>query len=224
MLTARQRDLLVYIEQRLAGDGYPPLFDEMKEALHLRSKSGIHRLIKALEERGFIRRLPNRARSIEVVRGPTTGSTVVQLFPGERPAADGMVDIDFLGKIASVSPRTSLALSNTPARVLASMAPIPRDYFVVEVSGNWMGANGILDGDRLLFHRDNRAETGAIVLVVIDDEEAVVRRIRVGQSGLLLEASGYVPDVSRILPFHRVSIMGRLTALLRKYENAERAR
>lgn len=232
MLTRKQSELLRFIHERLKESGVPPSFDEMKDALDLRSKSGIHRLIMALEERGFIRRLPNRARALEVIRlpeGATPASSngrkgfapsVIEGNLGRvRPRADGdapvHVSIPVMGRIAAGTPITALqSRSHT--------IPMPPDFlgtgehYALEVRGDSMMEAGILDGDTVILRKQDTAETGDIVVALIDDEEATLKRLRKRGASLALEAANPAYE-TRIFGPDRVQIQGKLVSLLRAY-------
>jgi repressor LexA len=232
MLTRKQLELLRFIHERLKEAGVPPSFDEMKDALDLRSKSGIHRLITALEERGFIRRLPNRARAIEVVRLPETVShgmsgrsrgftpSVIEGHLGRvrsnsedeggRPVA-----VPMMGRIAAGTPIEAIqsrsATINMPPELLTS-----GDHFALEVRGDSMIDAGILDGDTVLIRKGDVADTGDIVVALIDDEEATLKRFRRRGASIALEPANTAHEV-RILPPNRVRIQGKLIGLFRRY-------
>src|SRR5438132_287823 len=233
MLTRKQLELLRFIHERLKEAGVPPSFDEMKDALDLRSKSGIHRLITALEERGFIRRLPNRARAIEVIKLPETlahglgngrsrGFTpsVIEGNLGRVRASseeDGgrPVAVPVMGRIAAGTPIEAIqnrsAVINMPADLLST-----GDHFALEVRGDSMIEAGILDGDMALIRRSEAADTGDIVVALIDDEEATLKRFRRRGASIALEPANPSYEV-RILPPNRVKIQGKLIGLYRKY-------
>jgi repressor LexA len=232
MLTRKQFELLRFIHERLKEAGVPPSFDEMKDALDLRSKSGIHRLITALEERGFIRRLPNRARAIEVVRLPEsvahgvaarargfTPSVIegnlgrVRATPDEdssRPIA-----VPVMGRIAAGTPIEAIqnksSVINMPPDMLSA-----GEHFALEVRGDSMIDAGILDGDIALIKRIEAADTGDIVVALIDDEEATLKRFRRRGASIALEPANTAYEV-RILPPNRVRIQGKLVGLFRRY-------
>src|SRR5437868_11313696 len=170
MLTAKQRELLLFIDSRLKESGISPSFDEMREALDLKSKSGVHRLISALEERGFIRRLPNRARALEVVKMPEVSApaanNVVPLRPPQPAPANDVIDIPLHGRIAAGTPIEALQGTETfsvPAALLG-----PGEHYALEVSGDSMVEEGILDGDVALIRKVNDARDGEIVVALID--------------------------------------------------------
>ena len=234
MLTRKQFELLRFIHERLKEAGVPPSFDEMKDALDLRSKSGIHRLITALEERGFIRRLPNRARAIEVIKLPdsvahgvgtsrTRGFTpsVIEGNLGRvRSTAsdeDGghVVPVPVMGRIAAGTPieaiQTRSHTINMPSDILSS-----GEHFALEVRGDSMIDAGILDGDIALIRRSEDADTGDIVVALIDDEEATLKRFRRRGASIALEPANASYEV-RILPPNRVKIQGKMVGLFRKY-------
>jgi repressor LexA len=234
MLTRKQLELLRFIHERLKEAGVPPSFDEMKDALDLRSKSGIHRLITALEERGFIRRLPNRARAIEVVRLPETMShgiggggrargftpSVIEGHLGKvrAPAEDEggrPVAVPIMGRIAAGTPIEAIqsrsATINIPPELLTT-----GDHFALEVRGDSMIDAGILDGDTVLIRRGEAADTGDIVVALIDEEEATLKRFRRRGASIALEPANSAHEV-RILPPNRVRIQGKLVGLFRKY-------
>jgi repressor LexA len=234
MLTRKQHELLMFIHERLKEAGVPPSFDEMKDALDLRSKSGIHRLIKALEERGFIKRLPNRARAIEVVRMPESmtpaapaprargfSPSVIEGSLGRmRPVADGetMVDpvvVPMMGRIAAGVPIEAIQNHSHSIPVPPDMLT-PGEHFALEVRGDSMIEAGILDGDTVLIRRTDSADTGDIVVALVDDEEATLKRIRRKGASIALEAANPAYE-TRIFGPDRVRIQGRLVGLLRRY-------
>src|SRR5690242_430729 len=232
MLTRKQLELLRFIHERLKEAGVPPSFDEMKDALDLRSKSGIHRLITALEERGFIRRLPNRARAIEVVRLPDAVShglggrsrgftpSVIEGHLGRvrAPSEDEggrPVAVPVMGRIAAGTPieaiQTRSHTISIPPDLLGS-----GEHYALEVRGDSMVDAGILDGDMALIQRNESADTGDIVVALIDDEEATLKRFRRRGASIALEPANTSYEV-RILPPNRVKIQGKLIGLYRKY-------
>jgi repressor LexA len=234
MLTRKQFELLRFIHERLTEAGVPPSFDEMKDALDLRSKSGIHRLITALEERGFIRRLPNRARAIEVIKLPDsvahglgTGRSrgfvpsVIEGNLGKARHADSDDDsgrsiaVPVMGRIAAGTPieaiQTRSHTINVPPDLLSS-----GDHFALEVRGDSMIEAGILDGDIALIRKSDGADTGDIVVALIDDEEATLKRFRRRGASIALEPANTAYEV-RILPPNRVRIQGKLVGLFRRY-------
>jgi repressor LexA len=227
MLTRKQLELLRFIHERLTETGVPPSFDEMKDALDLRSKSGIHRLITALEERGFIRRLPNRARAIEVIKQPEGGGRARGFTPSViegnlgrvRAASDDEggrpVAVPVMGRIAAGTPieaiQTRSHTINMPPDLLST-----GDHFALEVRGDSMIDAGILEGDTVLVRKTDTAETGDIVVALIDEEEATLKRFRRRGASIALEPANSSHEV-RILPPNRVKIQGKLVGLFRKY-------
>lgn len=231
MLTAKQRELLQFITVRLEDSGISPSFEEMKEALDLKSKSGVHRLISALEERGFIRRLPNRARALEVIRQPEdsvaaprsagvfqTNDNVVPLrkpAPADRPAAaNDIVELPLHGRIAAGVPIEALEGQSTlpvPAALLG-----PGEHYALEVSGDSMIEAGIFDGDFALVRKTDVARDGEIVVALVRDEEATLKFLRRENGMVRLDpANGaYEPQVYRP---GEVKVQGKLAGLLRRY-------
>jgi repressor LexA len=223
MLTRKQAELLRFIHERLKEAGVPPSFDEMKDALDLRSKSGIHRLITALEERGFIRRLPNRARAIEVIKLPESVAHGMSSIEGNlgrvRAASEDesgrAVAVPVMGRIAAGTPieaiQTRSHTINIPPDMLST-----GEHFALEVRGDSMIEAGILDGDIALLKRTDGADTGDIVVALIDDEEATLKRFRRRGASIALEPANTAYEV-RILPPNRVRIQGKLVGLFRRY-------
>ena len=222
MLTAKQKELLLYIHERIKETGVSPSFDEMKEALDLASKSGIHRLITALEERGFLRRLPHRARALEVLKLPDSaapasggrnrGSFKPSVVGDARDSGEG---IPILGRIAAGAPIA--ALQNEIGRVPAPADLIGTgDHFALEVKGDSMIQAGILDGDVVILKRGDTAESGDIVVALIDDEEATLKRLRKKGNSIALEAANPAYE-TRIFGPDRVRIQGKLVAMIRRY-------
>jgi repressor LexA len=224
MLTAKQKELLLYIHERIKETGVSPSFDEMKEALDLASKSGIHRLITALEERGFLRRLPHRARALEVLKLPDSAAPAAppkgrQSF---RPAVVGdgrgngaMGGIPILGQIAAGVPieaiQSEVGRVQAPEELLGS-----GDHFALEVKGDSMIQAGILDGDVVLIKRTETADSGDIVVALIDNEEATLKRLRKRGNSVALEAANPAYE-TRIFGPDRVRIQGKLVAMMRRY-------
>jgi repressor LexA len=234
MLTRKQFELLRFIQERLRESGVPPSFDEMKDALDLRSKSGIHRLIMALEERGFIRRLPNRARALEIIKlpdgvgGPQAARgrfnpSVVQgglgkVRPVGNPAdeeARATVAIPVMGRIAAGTPISAIQSRSHNVALPADMLGAG-EHFALEVRGDSMVEAGILDGDTVVIRRQDSANTGDIVVALIDDEEATLKRLRKRGSSIALEAANPAYE-TRVLGPDRVKIQGRLVNLMRRY-------
>jgi repressor LexA len=215
MLTAKQRELLLFIDGRLKQDGVSPSFDEMREALDLKSKSGVHRLISALEERGFIRRLPNRARALEVVKLPETqASTVVPLRPAAPAAANDTMEIPLHGRIAAGTPIE--ALQGTERFAVPAALLGPGEHYALEVSGDSMVEEGILDGDFALIRKVDIAHDGEIVVALIDNEEATLKTFRREGNMIRLDPANRHYEAQRYDP-RRVQIQGRLAGLIRRY-------
>lgn len=238
MLTKKQRDLLVFIHRRVQRDGVSPSFDEMKDALDLKSKSGIHRLITALEERGFIRRLPHRARAIEVVRlpedveapaprpalravesGPAEEEALATLAPGrmgamQRAAAAGMVPM--MGRIAAGSPIEAIQHVSSHIAAPAAMLSAGREHYALEVHGDSMIEAGIHDGDLVVIESRDHADDGDIVVALVHDQVATLKRLRRTRGKVVLEAANaaYEPQT---FPEDQVQIQGRLVGLIRTY-------
>lgn len=243
MLTRKQHDLLMFIHERLQSAGVPPSFDEMKDALDLRSKSGIHRLITALEERGFIRRLPNRARALEVVKLPesmargsrsaaaaqapsnvvsladqTAVSSGVSARRRAAPAANDAeagISIPVMGRIAAGVPIAAIQ-NNTHSLTLPPDMIGPGEHYALEVSGDSMVEAGILDGDTVVIRRVDTATPGDIVVALVDDEEATLKRFRRKGTAIALEAANPAYE-TRIFNADRVQVQGRLVGLIRRY-------
>lgn len=219
MLTRKQHELLRYISEHLGETGVSPSFEEMKEALDLKSKSGVHRLISALEERGFIRRLPNRARALEVLKMPEGSggsvSNVVPLKPRAAPApANDVLEIPLHGRIAAGTPIEALQGSESLAVPAALLGP--GEHYALEVAGDSMVEEGILDGDYALIRKTDVAREGEIVVALVNSEEATLKTYRrEGQMVRLDPANrNYMPQ--RYRP-EQVVIQGRLAGLLRRY-------
>ncbi len=234
MLTKKQHELLMLINQRLASTGVAPSFDEMKDALNLRSKSGIHRLISGLEERGFIRRLPHRARALEVIKLPEDSAapnpsservrfspTVIRgdfaaALPGAPVAPDSAaVDLPLYGRIAAGTPIEALRDQNNSVAVPGSL--IGRgEHYALEVAGDSMIEAGILDGDTVIVQRCDTADNGAIVVALVDDIEVTLKRLRRRGASIALEPANKTYE-TRIFGPDRVKVQGRLVGLLRRY-------
>ena len=235
MLTRKQSELLRFINERLKEAGVPPSFDEMKEALDLRSKSGIHRLIIALEERGFIRRLPNRARALEVLRLPESstpsGSSRPKRFEpsviegdlgrARAPASAvdddprGVVTIPVMGRIAAGTPVSALQNKSHTVGLPPDMLS-PGEHYALEVRGDSMIDAGIFDADTVVIRRQDTADTGDIIVALIDDEEATLKRLRKRGASIALEAANPAYE-TRIFGPDRVRIQGKLVNLIRRY-------
>ena len=233
MLTKKQSELLRFIHERLKESGIPPSFDEMKDALDLRSKSGIHRLILALVERGFIRRLPNRARALEVLKLPESSTpsgngrgqkfspSVIEGNLGRvRPANQDeesarSISVPVMGRIAAGTPISALQTrSHTIA--LPPEFLTAGDHYALEVRGDSMIEAGILDSDTVIIRKQEVAETGDIIVALIDDEEATLKRLRRRGASIALEAANPAYE-TRIFGPDRVRIQGKLVSLIRKY-------
>jgi len=217
MLTAKQRELLLFIDSKLKQGGISPSFDEMREALDLKSKSGVHRLISALEERGFIRRLPNRARALEVVKLPDMPSaTVIPIRPAApRPQpANDMVELPLHGRIAAGTPIE--ALQGTESFAVPAALLGPGEHYALEVSGDSMVEEGILDGDFALIRKTETARDGEIVVALIDQEEATLKTFRREGSMIRLDPANRQYEPQRYRP-DQVEIQGRLAGIIRRY-------
>jgi len=228
MLTAKQHELLLFIQRRLEESGISPSFEEMKDALDLKSKSGVHRLISALEERGFLRRLPNRARALEVLRQPedvnsrapvpATPSEVVARVtspPAAQPSpANDVIEIPLHGRIAAGMPVEALEGQSTlpvPAALLGA-----GEHYALEVSGDSMIEAGILDGDFALVRRTDTARDGEIVVALIRNEEATLKYLRRENGKIRLDPANSAYDAQLYDP-HEVVVQGKLAGLLRQY-------
>jgi len=237
MLTRKQYELLRFIHERLKEAGVPPSFEEMKEALDLKSKSGIHRLIMALEERGFIRRLPNRARALEVLKLPEAAAPSVtrpaprfspsviegnlgRLKPASSNDDDGedrrsAVHVPVMGRIAAGVPISAIQTRSHTIAVSPDLLSTG-EHFALEVRGDSMIEAGILDGDLVLIRRQDTADTGDIVVALVDEEEATLKRLRKRGASIALEAANPAYE-TRIFGPDRVAIQGRLVGLIRRY-------
>ncbi len=232
MLTRKQHQLLLFINQRLNATGICPSFDEMKDALSLKSKSGIHRLISGLEERGFIRRLAHRARALEVLRLPEGAATPEPVRPGFAPtvikgdfksafagaAADNGVEsvqLPLYGRIAAGTPIEALRDHSNSIDVPASLLR-GGDHYALEVSGDSMIDAGILSGDVVVIQRCDTADNGSIVVALIDDQEVTLKRLRRKGASIALEPANKSFE-TRIFSHDRVKVQGRLIGLLRRY-------
>ena len=215
MLTAKQHELLMFIHGRLGRTGVSPSFDEMREALDLKSKSGVHRLISALEERKFIRRLPNRARALEIVKLPETSQApaAITRAPILAPAND-TIEIPMHGKIAAGTPIE--ALQGTEGFAVPAALLGPGEHYALEVSGDSMVEEGILDGDFALIRKVDTARDGEIVVALIDDSEATLKTFRHEGSMIRLDPANRQYEPQRYRP-DQVQIQGRLAGLIRRY-------
>jgi repressor LexA len=232
MLTRKQHEVLRFVHERLRETGVPPSFDEMKDALDLKSKSGIHRLITALEERGFIRRLPNRARALEVIRMPEmaapgaqrrfTPSIVEGGLARSKAAAQPVSDdggrslsIPVMGRIAAGTPISAIQ-SRSHSITLSPDFVSGGEHYALEVRGDSMVEAGILDGDLVVIRKQDTANTGDIIVALIDEEEATLKRFRRRGSSIALEAANPAYE-TRVLGPDRVKIQGKLVSLVRRY-------
>ena len=240
MLTPKQKQLLLFINERIEATGVPPSFDEMKEALELKSKSGIHRLIMALEERGFIRRLPHRARALEVTKLPERGRNVFDaerrrggfmptVIEGTKRSSfeespqsafirdreDGGIQVPVMGRIAAGVPRSAIE-DHSHVLVMPPEFVSQGEHFALEVRGDSMIDAGIQEGDTVILKRTPTAESGEIVVALIDDEEATLKRLRKKGQSIALEPANPAFE-TRIFGPDRVKIQGKLVALLRRY-------
>jgi repressor LexA len=234
MLTKKQRELLLFINQRLTATGISPSFDEMKDALRLKSKSGIHRLVSGLEERGFIRRLPHRARALEVVKLPEESAaaaagergrfspTVIRgdftgSLPGAPVAPDvAAVELPLYGRIAAGTPIEALRDQSTTVGVPADMLTRGSEHYALEVAGDSMIDAGILAGDTVIIQRSDTAENGAVVVALVDNEEVTLKRLRRRGASIALEPANKAYE-TRIFGPDRVKVQGRLVALMRRF-------
>ncbi len=234
MLTQKQKELLLFIHERMQADGVPPSFDEMKDALDLKSKSGIHRLITALVERGFIRRLPHRARAIEVIKLPEgsdaapkkagfqpsviegSGRKPAELYAPPSVAIDSRtVSVPVMGRIAAGTPIS--AIQNHTHDIACPPDLLTNGvHFALEVKGDSMIEAGIHDGDTVIIRRCDSAENGDIVVALVEKEEATLKRLRKKGTTIALEAAN--PEFkTRIFGPDQVDIQGRLVGLIRRY-------
>jgi repressor LexA len=228
MLTRKQRDLLAFIHRRVQRDGVPPSFDEMKDALDLRSKSGIHRLITALEERGFIRRLAHRARAIEIVRLPedlAAPGFTPRVIDGDRPdmpppearaVAVDASSVPLMGRIAAGVPIEAIQDGSSHVAVPGQMLDRGGEHYALEVRGDSMIEAGINDGDVVVIREQRTAENGDIVVALVDGQEATLKRYRRAKGMIALEAANAAYE-TRMLPEDRVKVQGRLVGLIRSY-------
>jgi repressor LexA len=228
MLTRKQHELLMFIHERIKETGVSPSFDEMKEALDLASKSGIHRLITALEERGFLRRLPHRARALEVVKLPQQATAaappkgrapfkpqLVESPPGAPLVANDSRELPILGRIAAGTPIEAIQQER-------DRLPVPEtllgagEHFVLEVQGDSMINAGILDGDYVVIRRSDAANSGDIVVALVMGEEATLKRLRRKGASIALEAANPAYE-TRIFGPDQVAVQGKLVGLIRRY-------
>ncbi|MEO0633506.1 MAG: transcriptional repressor LexA [Pseudomonadota bacterium] len=231
MLTKKQLDLLEFIHKRVQRDGVPPSFDEMKEALDLRSKSGIHRLITALEERGFIRRLAHRARAIEVVKLPDSMAAKTGFTPrvidGDRPDAPPppaaqpveaahAIELPVMGRIAAGVPISAISEVSHSVAVPGQMLSGNGDHYALEVKGDSMIEAGINDGDVVVIRETSAADNGDIVVALVQDHEATLKRYMRKGDSIALEAANPAYE-TRVFPAGQVKVQGRLVGLIRTY-------
>ena len=217
MLTAKQHELLSFINLRLGETGISPSFDEMREALELKSKSGVHRLISALEERQFIRRLPNRARALEILKMPDLAVTKPAPIVAPtriRAAANDLIEIPMHGRIAAGTPIE--ALQGTDAFAVPAALLGPGEHYALEVSGDSMVEEGILDGDYALIRKVDTAREGEIVVALIDAAEATLKTFRREGQMIRLDPANRHYQAQRYRP-EQVQIQGRLAGLIRRY-------
>jgi len=237
MLTRKQQELLLFIHERMKESGVPPSFDEMKDALDLASKSGIHRLITALEERGFIRRLPNRARALEVIKLPEAYNPSLQPRRGFSPSViegslgkpqpvappkaaahadnDSSASVPVMGRIAAGVPISAIQNNTHDITVPADMLG-PGEHYALEVKGDSMIEAGIFDGDTVIIRNASTANAGDIVVALVDDEEATLKRFRRKGASIALEAANPAYE-TRIFGPDRVKVQGKLVGLIRRY-------
>jgi len=224
MLTRKQHELLMYIHERIKETGVSPSFDEMKDALDLASKSGIHRLITALEERGFLRRLPHRARALEVTKLPESATPTpaktplrLKLVDGVRPApaANDTRDLPILGKIAAGTPIEAIQHERDRIAVAESMLS-SGEHYVLEVQGDSMINAGILDGDHVIIRKGDNANSGEIVVALVMGEEATLKRLRRKGASIALEAANPAYE-TRIFGSDQIQVQGKLVGLIRRY-------
>lgn len=225
MLTKKQLDLLTFIDKRMARDGVPPSFEEMKEALDLRSKSGIHRLITALEERGFIRRLPHKARALEILKRPDAmggftpkvidGDRPDNLPPAAQPLASGAITLPVMGRIAAGVPIEAIQHKSHSVAVPQDMVG-PGSHYALEVKGDSMIDLGINDGDVVVIRETQTADDGDVVVALVEDQEATLKTLRRKGDMIALEAANPAYE-TRILPADMVKVQGRLVGLIRTY-------
>ena len=233
MLTKKQYDLLDFIHKRVQRDGVPPSFDEMKDALDLRSKSGIHRLITALEERGFIRRLAHRARALEIVKLPESltsdkiGGFTPQVIEGDRPdsappakarpvSTSDVAELPLMGRIAAGVPIEAIAHAAQNVSVPGSMVSRPGEHYALEVKGDSMIEAGINDGDVVIIRETEAADNGDIVVALVEDHEATLKTFYRRGEAIALEAANPAYE-TRVLPEDKVKVQGKLVGLIRSY-------
>ncbi len=233
MLTKKQLDLLEFIHKRMQRDGVPPSFDEMKDALDLRSKSGIHRLITALEERGFIRRLAHRARAIEIVKlpeamgGKPTAGFSPRVIDGDRPdvppppaamevSGAHVQELPIMGKIAAGVPIEAISEASSSVAVPGDMLRSGGEHYALEVKGDSMIEAGINDGDVVVIRETSQAQNGDIVVALVEDYEATLKRYQRRGDTIALEAANPAYE-TRVFPVGKVKVQGKLVGLIRTY-------
>ncbi|MEL7258426.1 MULTISPECIES: transcriptional repressor LexA [Roseovarius] len=233
MLTKKQLDLLEFIHKRVQRDGVPPSFDEMKDALDLRSKSGIHRLITALEERGFIRRLAHRARALEIVKlpdnmiGDSAPGFTPRVIEGDKPDtpqpanaqpvdAAQVMELPLMGRIAAGVPIEAIAHASRNVAVPGDMISGPGEHYALEVKGDSMIDAGINDGDVVIIRETNSADNGDIVVALVEDQEATLKKFYRRGNAIALEAANPAYE-TRVLPDDKVKVQGKLVGLIRSY-------
>ena len=236
MLTRKQHELLIFIDRHLKVTGFSPSFEEMKEALQLRSKSGIHRLISALEERGFLKRRHHRARALEVMRLPNDAPRLEAVAVADTPAfTPNVIRGDFSGRLPGVRAANDAAAVQLPlyGRIAAGLpiealrdsgshieVPVALlgggEHYALEVAGDSMVEAGILDGDTVIIRKGDVADNGQIIVALVDDAEVTLKRLRRRGNSVALEPANQRHEI-RIFPADRVKVQGRLVALLRKY-------
>jgi repressor LexA len=227
MLTRKQLELLDFIQKRVARDGVPPSFDEMKDALDLRSKSGIHRLITALEERGFIRRLAHRARAIEIVKLPEAMEKPgfrPNVIEGDRkappkgamPVSVDVMELPVMGRIAAGVPIEAISEVSHHVAVPGSMLSGRGQHYALEVKGDSMIEAGINDGDVVVIREQTTADNGDIVVALVEGHEATLKRFRRRGHMIALEAANPAYE-TRVLPEDHVKVQGKLVGLIRSY-------
>ena len=230
MLTRKQHELLMFIHERIKETVVSPSFDEMKDALDLASKSGIHRLITALEERGFLRRLPHRARALEVVKMPEQATAAAppkgrgafrptlvesERAAGAAPVANDVRELPILGKIAAGTPIEAIQHERDRMQVPESILGAG-EHFILEVQGDSMIQAGILDGDFVVIRKTNAANSGEIVVALVMGEEATLKRLRRKGASIALEAANPAYE-TRIFGPDQVQVQGKLVGLVRRY-------
>ncbi len=228
MLTRKQYDLLQFIHNRMQRDGVPPSFDEMKDALDLRSKSGIHRLMTALEERGFVRRLAHRARAIEILKLPEnmeeSGGFQPRVIAGDRSEAPagpnavsiGSVELPVMGRIAAGVPIAAIQEPSHNVAVPASMLHSAARHYALSVTGDSMINAGINSGDVVVIQEQSHADNGDIVVALVEDQEATLKTFRRRGTTIALEAANPAYE-TRLYQDHQVKVQGKLVGLIRTY-------